>query len=150
MTAAKPPSEDAIVALLQSKRDATVSDIAVAAGLGRSTVGKVLARLERDGRARRSTGRPEGGRRLPDLWAPVAPTKPARRRTSGKRLRPGELDGLVLDYLATHAQSGPLSPTAIGNGLGRSAGAVGNCLVRLAAARRACQVSKRPRRYGLA
>jgi DNA-binding Lrp family transcriptional regulator len=129
MSATKRSSEETIVAVLESKGEATVSDIATAAGLGRSTVGKLLARLERAGRASRRAGGREGGRGLPDRWAPVATKKPARRRSSGKRLRPGELDRLVLDYLAKHALSGPLSPTAIANGLGRSAGAVGNCLL---------------------
>jgi DNA-binding IclR family transcriptional regulator len=147
MTAAKPSSEETIVAVLGARREATVSDIAAAAGLGRSTVGKLLARLERAGRVRRNTGGRERGRRLPDRWAPAAnPRSPARRRASGKRLRPGELDRLVLDYLAKHAESDPLSPTAIANGLGRSAGAVGNCLARLAGGR-VRQAGQRPRRY---
>jgi DNA-binding IclR family transcriptional regulator len=147
MSAAKRSSGETIVAVLEAKRDATVSDIAAAAGLGRSTVGKVLARLERAGRVHRSPGRHEGGRRLPDRWATGAPKRPARGRARGKRLRPRELDGLVLDYLAKHAQSDPLSPAAIASGLGRSAGAVGNCLTRLTGAGRVRQVSKQPRRY---
>lgn len=53
----------------------------------------------------------------------------------------------MLDYLAKHAQSDPLSPAAIASGLGRSAGAVGNCLTRLTGAGRVRQVSKQPRRY---
>jgi DNA-binding IclR family transcriptional regulator len=147
MSDTKPASEEAIVAVLESRRDTTVSDVAAAAGLGRSTTGKVLVRLERAGRARRNPGKREGGRRLSDRWTLAAPKKPARRRPSSKRLRPGELDGLVLDHLAKHAQSGPLSATAVANGLGCSAGAVGNCLARLAAAGRVRQVSGRPRRY---
>jgi hypothetical protein len=52
-----------------------------------------------------------------------------------KRLRPGELDGLVLSYLCQHKQDGPLTATAVAKGLGgRSAGAVSNCLARLAKA----------------
>jgi hypothetical protein len=39
-----------------------------------------------------------------------------------KRLRPGELDGLVLVYLAEHKGDGPLSATAIGKSIERSAG----------------------------
>lgn len=39
-----------------------------------------------------------------------------------KRLRPGELDGLVLAYLAEHKGDGPLTATAIGKGIGRSPG----------------------------
>jgi len=49
-----------------------------------------------------------------------------------KRLRPGELDGLVLSYLCQHKQDGPLTATAVAKGLGgRSAGAVSHCLARL-------------------
>lgn len=46
------------------------------------------------------------------------------------RLRPGELDGLVLDYMRRHKKDWPLTATAIGKGIGRSSGAVANCLAR--------------------
>jgi hypothetical protein len=49
-----------------------------------------------------------------------------------KRLRPGDLDGLVLAYMRKHEAEWPLTATAIAKGLGgRSAGAVANCLVGL-------------------
>jgi hypothetical protein len=67
-----------------------------------------------------------------------------------KRLRPGELDGLVIAYLREHEKDGPLTATAIAEGLGsRSAGAVANCLGRLARRREARQISQQPRRYVL-
>jgi hypothetical protein len=66
-----------------------------------------------------------------------------------KRLRPGELDGLVLAYLAEHRGDGPLTATAIGKGIGRSAGAVANCLVWLAKDKKVRQAKKRPRGYVL-
>ena len=66
-----------------------------------------------------------------------------------KRLRPGELDGLVLAYLAEHKGDGPLTATAIGRGIGRSAGAVANCLGRLAKDKKVRQAKKRPRGYVL-
>lgn len=66
-----------------------------------------------------------------------------------KRLRPGELDGLVLAYLAEHKGDGPLTATAIGKGIGRSAGAVANCLGRLAKVKKVRQAKKRPRAYVL-
>lgn len=66
-----------------------------------------------------------------------------------KRLRPGELDGLVLTYLAEHNDDGPLTATAIGKGIGRSAGAVSNCLARLAKDKKVRQVKKRPRTFVL-
>lgn len=67
-----------------------------------------------------------------------------------KRLRPGELDGLVLAYLAEHKDDGPLTATAIGKGIGRSAGAVANCLGRLAKDKKVRQVKKRPRTFAIA
>ena len=47
------------------------------------------------------------------------------------RLRPGGLDEIVLAYLREHRAEAPLTPTAVGKGVGRSAGAVSNCLSRL-------------------
>lgn len=64
-----------------------------------------------------------------------------------KRLRPGELDGLVLSYLAAHKGDGPLTATAIAKGIERSAGAVANCLARLAKEKKVRQAKKRPRAY---
>jgi DNA-binding IclR family transcriptional regulator len=147
MTAAKSSSEEAVLSALKLNPDSTAGELAESAGIGRSTVGKVLVRLERAGRARRTAGGRDGGRRLPDRWKLTAPKSSSRRRSNGSRLRPGELDGLVLGYLAKHGGSDALSPTAVAKGLGRSAGAVANCLVRLAAAGRVRQVGDRPRRY---
>jgi hypothetical protein len=64
-----------------------------------------------------------------------------------KRLRPGELDGLVLAYLAEHKDDGPLTATAIGKGIERSAGAVSNCLARLAKEKKVRQAKRKPRAY---
>lgn len=64
-----------------------------------------------------------------------------------KRLRPGELDGLVLSYLAAHKDDSPMTATAISKGIERSAGAVANCLGRLAKDKKVRQAKKRPRAY---
>jgi hypothetical protein len=64
-----------------------------------------------------------------------------------KRLRPGELDGLVLSYLTEHNGDGPLTATAIGKGIERSAGAIANCLARLAKEKKVRQAKKRPRAF---
>jgi hypothetical protein len=65
-----------------------------------------------------------------------------------KRLRPGELDGLVLAYLKKHTKDGPLTATAVAKGLGgRSAGAVANCLSRLAKQKKVRQAKREPRAY---
>ncbi|MFL5901748.1 MAG: hypothetical protein ACJ75S_11180 [Solirubrobacterales bacterium] len=66
-----------------------------------------------------------------------------------KRLRPGELDDLVLAYMTEHHDDGPLTATTIGKGLGRSPGVVANCLGRLAKDKRVRQAKKRPRAYVL-
>lgn len=68
-----------------------------------------------------------------------------------KRLRPGQLDGLVLAYLRKRKDDGPLTATAVAKGLGgRSAGAVANCLVRLVTDGKVRQAKKTPRAYALA
>ena len=66
-----------------------------------------------------------------------------------KRLRPGELDGLVLTYMCKREKELPMSPSAIAKGIGRSSGAVGNCLERLAKGKQARLAGKSPRRYDL-
>jgi hypothetical protein len=66
---------------------------------------------------------------------------------ANRRLRPGELDGLVLSYLCKHEKDGPLTPTAVAKGIGRSAGAVANCLARLAKAKKVRLARRAPRAY---
>jgi hypothetical protein len=61
-------------------------------------------------------------------------------------LRPGQLDALVLDYIDSQGTDA-VGASAVAKALGRSAGAVGNCLTRLAAVGRVRQVSDKPRRY---
>jgi hypothetical protein len=57
------------------------------------------------------------------------------------------LNGLVLAYLAEHKGDGPLTATAIGKRIGRSAGAVANCLGRLAKDKKVRQAHRKPRSY---
>jgi DNA-binding IclR family transcriptional regulator len=66
-----------------------------------------------------------------------------------KRLRPGQLDPLVLSYLRKHEADAPLTATAVGKGLGRSAGAVANCLARLTQEGKVRQAKRKPRAYAL-
>jgi hypothetical protein len=68
-------------------------------------------------------------------------------RAKVKRLRPGELDGKVLAYMVKHRDDGPLTASAIGKGIGRSAGAIANCLARLAKDKKVRLAKKRPRSY---
>ncbi len=156
----RPPSEEAVLGFLAKRPEATAADVAAAAGIGRSTAAKMLARLERSGEARRSAGGKEGGRRLPDRWELTAErasqeesaasepgAEDAEPASSGAgRLRPGELDGLVLDYLRKHSRE-PLGPSAVAKSLQRSSGAVANSLARLTRDERVRQVGERPRRY---
>jgi hypothetical protein len=150
MTAAKPTSEEAVVKALATRSELTSAEIATATGLGRSTVGKTLAALERARIARRSPGGRDGGRRLPDRWSVGSSDEPSPPGSSSGRLRPGQLDGLVLDFINAHGKDGPVGATAVAKALGRSAGAVGNCLTRLAVAGQVRQVSEKPRRYSSA
>jgi DNA-binding IclR family transcriptional regulator len=151
MTAGQMTSEEAVVKALASHRELTGAEIAAATELGRSTVAKALAALERAGMARRSPGGREAGRRRPDRWWSVGSSdEPSRPDPSARRLRPGQLDGLVVEFIAAQGNDAAVGATAVAKALGRSAGAVGNCLTRLAAAGQVRQVSEKPRRYSSA
>jgi hypothetical protein len=80
-------------------------------------------------------------------------SKPSGKASKAKaktgRLGPGQLDKLVLAYLKEHKDDGPLTASAIGNGIGRSSGAVANCLERLAKAKKVRQAKRKPRAYAL-
>jgi hypothetical protein len=66
-----------------------------------------------------------------------------------KRLRPGELDGQVLVYMRKRRNDGPLTASAIGKGIGRSSGAIANCLARLTKEKKVRQAKRRPRAYAI-
>jgi hypothetical protein len=76
-------------------------------------------------------------------------TKPS---ASGKaeRLKAGELEPLVLAYLKQNKGTAPHGPSQVAKALGRSSGAVGNCLVRLTDAKKAKRVTDKPLRYDIA
>lgn len=74
---------------------------------------------------------------------------PTKSRKATKRLRPGELDGLVLTYMGKHKDDGPLTASAIGKGIDRSSGAVANCLARLTRDKKVRQAKRKPRAYAL-
>jgi hypothetical protein len=155
-----PPAENALRKALAAQPDATAADLAASAGLGRSTASKILARLEQAGEVRRHQGGRDGARRLPDRWtlaaamrAPDAaaeqdgePAKNATPASNDGRLKPGQLEGLILTYMQEHPAE-PLGPGAVAKALQRSSGAVGNGLVRLTRAKKVRQVNDKPRRY---
>jgi DNA-binding transcriptional ArsR family regulator len=141
-------TEHQVMSALAAQPETTVAEIASATSLGRSTVGKALVTLERSRKAHRVAGERQGATRLPDRWTAVGDGRATRANvSSGARLKPGQLDEFVLDYVRSHTESGPLGPTAVAKGLKRSSGAVGNCLERLAKAGEVSRVSTRPRRY---
>jgi hypothetical protein len=148
-------TEEQVMSALSARSEATVAELASATSRGRSTVGKTLVDLERSRKAIRIAGIRQGGTRLPDRWRLASKQessstnpKPVIRRRGQKagRLRPGQLDELVIAHMNKHAAE-PLGPAAVAKELGRSAGAIANCLARLAAADRLQQVADRPRRY---
>jgi hypothetical protein len=152
-TAAAPaPALDMVLAAAAAAGEATTAQLADATGLGRSTVTKALASLEATGRARRAPGGRDGARVLPDRWQAVTDPStcdPSHRPAAAppsRRLRRGELGELVLSYMSERVGL-DLSPTAVAAALGRSAGAVGNALGRLAAAGALTQSSVKPRRF---
>jgi hypothetical protein len=169
------PTKQAIIEVLTAAPEATVAQIAVSAGVGRSTAGKMLAQMESDGEVRRTEGGRDGNRRLPDLWSLVGeqPANAAGEGKSGKapatdkpaegsgeptaasepqggKLKPGGLDPLVLGFLEANKDSGPHGATQVAKALQRSSGAVGNCLERLRESKKVKLAEEKPRRYSIA
>jgi hypothetical protein len=64
----------ALYQALTTQPGGSAAVLALAAGIGRSTAGKVLAAMEDQRLVRREPGERDGHRRLPDLWYPVTPT----------------------------------------------------------------------------
>jgi predicted ArsR family transcriptional regulator len=117
----------------------TAAQLAQISGLNRATINKQLAALKQTGDATTSDGTPTGRRGRPATrWSLTG-------HTERSRLRPGELDGLVLEHVRN--LDAPVGPTAVGRALDRSAGAVANCMARLVSAGRLKQTSRKPRRY---
>lgn len=72
-----------------------------------------------------------------------------KQRGGSARLRPGELDGLVLAYMRDHGNDRPFSPGKVARGIGKSSGAVANCLERLAGSKEVRRVRRKPRTFDL-
>ena len=164
MASAPSPATSAAEALLGALADrprATATELAEAAGIGRSTAGKLLVKLAAQGRVLRQPGGLKDGRRTADRWTlPAAtatqdpgppptgtPVPPAEQPpTRSGRLRSGALRDLVLACLAERSGQA-LSPTAIAKTLDRSAGAVGNALRVLAGQGAVVQTQTKPRMF---
>jgi predicted transcriptional regulator len=154
------PAAEALLRALADRPGATATELAEAAGIGRSTAGKLLATLAAQGRVLRQPGGHDG-RRTADRWtlpaaAPApdpglppatAPARPADQPpTPSGRLRSGQLRDLVFGCLADRPGQA-LSPTAIAKTLDRSAGAVANALRILASQGVVVQTQAKPRMY---
>jgi predicted transcriptional regulator len=163
------PAAQALLGALADRPGATASELAAAAGIGRSTATKLLATLAAKGGVERQPGGHKDGRRAADHWtlptaaatrdpgaptaaasaSPAEPTPPAGQPPTGSgRLRPGALRDLVLACLAERPGQA-LSPTAIAKTLDRSAGAVANALRVLAGQGAVVQTQAKPRRYAI-
>lgn len=153
--ATTPSSADKVMEALADQPGATAAELAEASGVGRSTANKALAALESERRVTRTPGARDAGRRLPDRWnvaiAHIA-SSPRRSLTAegspgtSPRLGKGGLRAMVLDHLRGHPGEA-LTPSAVAKVLGRSAGAVGNALVKLTVEGTVTQAGDSPRRY---
>jgi len=154
------PAAEALLGALADRSAATATELAQAAGIGRSTAAKLLATLAGQGRVLRQPGGLKDGRHAADRWTlpnpppspdpgppTAAPTPPAEPPPTGSgRLGAGQLRQLVLGCLAERPGQA-LSPTAIAKTLDRSAGAVANALQILAGQGAVTQTQPKPRRY---
>jgi ribosomal protein S25 len=158
------PAAQALLSALANRPGATASELAEAAGIGRSTATKLLAALAAQGQVLRQPGGLKHGRRTTDRWTlptPASTEDPGASSTvtsaaaaeqpltGSGRLRPGALRDLVLACLAERPGQA-LSPTAIAKTLDRSAGAVANALRVLAGQGAVVQAQAKPRRYTIA
>ena len=157
------PAAEALLGALADRPDATAAELAAAAGIGRSTAGKLLVTLAGQGRVLRRPGGLNDGRRTADRWTlpaaapthdprplPAAPTPPTDQPPGRSgRLGSGALRQLVLGCLAERPGQA-LSPTAIAKTLDRSAGAVANALGVLASQGAVVLTQAKPRRYTIA
>ena len=151
----KQPVDQLIIDFLKEKGSATVDDICEALKISRTSARKYLAGLTVDKKVHREEGGREGRRKLPDVFSLPGGKqagKQAKRASGGSasdRLRPGELDKLVLAYMRTHKKDAPQTPSAIAKGIERSSGAVANCLARLEGQKKVRLVKPKPREYEL-
>lgn len=165
-------TEDKLWQALRYHPGSTATALFTAAGIGKSTAPKILARWEKDGLVTRTAGIADGGSRPADRWSittddqptddqptddqstddqPTAVAEPGAasgQREKSERLAPGALRGMVEDYLRDN--SGEFSPNTIGKALNRSSGAVHNALEKLTESGTTVRISDKPRTYSLA
>jgi predicted ArsR family transcriptional regulator len=137
----KPNAADKLREALALHPASTTAELAEISGLSRATITKQLTALKKKGDATATEGDRNGRRGRPaSRWSLTG-------QTERPRLRPGELNGLVLEHL--RGLDAPIGPTAVGKALDRSAGAVANCMTRLAKAGQLKLTNNKPRRYAI-
>jgi hypothetical protein len=173
-TSTQSPNES-ILEGLQHYPQATAAELAEAIGIGKSTATRYLAALEVEGKAVRTPGGWEDGKRFSDRWslvpedseptgtptvttvtgakgppkaasAAAVATLPSNPADPGGRLRKGVLATMVLDHLSAHP-SETFGPSALAKVLDRSGGAISNALAAMAVRGEVTLVSDKPRRY---
>jgi predicted transcriptional regulator len=99
VTPVRTDTQNHLWAAMKGRSDATTAQLAIAAGIGRSTAGKVLAEWAKDGTVTRKPGGVADGRRTPDRWAITTPdtTHPdgetnGANSTDQKSVTPGRPD----------------------------------------------------------
>jgi hypothetical protein len=109
-------ARDRLLDALRANPNSTSAELAEKADIGRSTAGKILARLAGEGAVTRISGIATGGRRPADRWisghddtpAQTAPTadvdepKPSAESAKTQRLAPGRLQEMILGHLRAH------------------------------------------------
>jgi hypothetical protein len=114
----KPDRHKEVMSAVRKNPGTTIAELADFAGLAWSTTGKILNQLEANNKVVRTTPSTGEGSTA-DTW---------KKKRRDDRLKRGELYDQVRDCL--YAADEPLGPVAIARALGRSSGAVSNCLVR--------------------
>jgi hypothetical protein len=78
VTSVRTDTQNHLWAALKGRSDSsTTAELAIAAGIGRSTAGKILAEWAKDGTVARTPGGLVNGRRTPDRWAITTPANTA-------------------------------------------------------------------------
>lgn len=132
-------AQDKVLQTLRTRPASTAAEIAIAAGVSRSTASKILTVAEHDRRVRRTPGATDRGRRAADRWTLTHAEKP-------QRLARGALRDMIAEFLAAHPGT-EFGTTEISKALDRSSGAITNALTKLTETGHATQTSERPLRY---
>ncbi|MCY9785167.1 MarR family transcriptional regulator [Nocardiopsis sp. EMB25] len=108
-----PRTRDLILtALAEATEPVTVTELAEVAGVGRSTLGKHLPALEKDGLAVRTPGGRDGRRRLPDTWQATSTEGDTTNDDGGEEPEVDSADTVPAESApAPDTASEPVTPT---------------------------------------